>query len=274
MKFNFFERKAIRNQAQKDLVEKLRLERTFKPEIRSLFSRMTKDFRIRVASSGQVPRASDYSDSWQDLLRKHYNRVQKKFTGNVERQLKELTPNQNDLFLLALLEYRNNRSIMQEGYITRTSDTNMFLSIQEARQALEEEGTIVTNRTLAAAASAILARKQKGRVESIAILETQAPAESTKLFEARALSGMSPSQEVTPLDQIIRPVESDLRKTWVDMGDKKVRKSHRAANGQVKKLTEPYIVQGQEMMYPGDNSLGATIDNTMGCRCSSIFREK
>jgi hypothetical protein len=267
-RFNFFERKAMRNQAEKDLVVKLRLERTFKPEIKSLFSRMTKDFRVNVAVTGIAPDASEYSNAWQDLLRKHYNRTQQAFLGNVERQIKELTPDQTDFLQLALLDYRTNRAISQEGFITATTNTNMFLALQEARQALEEEQAEITNRTLASAAAAILARKQKGRVEGIATLETQAPAESTKLFEARSLSGMSPSPTVAPIDQVFRPtVERKLTKTWKTIGDKKVRKapfSHVAANGQTVNIDEPYIVSGESLQYPGDNSLNASIGNTAG----------
>lgn len=265
--FKFLEKKAMRNQAQKDLVQKLKLERTFKPELRSLFSRMTKDFRVNVAVNGVAPKASEYSNAWQDLLRKHYNRVQQAFLGNVERQLKQLTPDQTDLLQLALLEYRNNRAVAQESFITTTNDNYMFLALQEARQALEEQEEEITNRTLAAVASVILARKQKGRIEGIATLETQAPAESTKLFEARAISGMSPSPTTAPIDQVLRPVEdAGLTKTWVTMADRLVRTSpfsHVAANGQTVNIDEPYIVSGEQLNYPSDNSLGASVGNTI-----------
>jgi len=254
----------MRNQAEKDLVAKLRLEKTFKPELKSLFSRMTKDFRVNVAVTGIAPSASEYSNAWQDLLRKHYNRTQNTFLGNVQDQVgTDLTPDQSDFLLLALLDYRTKRAVAQESFITDTNDKNMFLSMQEARQSLEESGEVVTNRTLAAAATAILSRKQKGRVEGIATLETQAPAESTKLFEARSLSGMAPSPDVVPIDQVFRPTEAKLNKAWIDIGDKVTRASHRAARNQAVKIDEPFIVQGQQLNYPGDNSLGATIDNTI-----------
>lgn len=271
--FKFFERKAMRKQAEKDLVAKLRLEKTFKPELKSLFSRMTKDFRVNVAATGIAPDASEYTSAWQDLLRKHYNRTQNTFLGNVQKQIdQELTPDQNDFLLLALLDYRTKRASSQEAFITRTNNTNMFLSLQEARQSLEELQADVSNRSLGTVAAAILARKQKGRVEGIATLETQAAAESTKLFEARSLSGMAPSPDVVPIDQVFRPTQARLNKTWQTVGDKIVRATHKSANGQTKLLDEPYIVGGQSLQYPGDNSLGATIEETINCRCSSTIR--
>jgi len=262
--FNSYEIKQMRNQAEKDLIVKLRLERTFKPELRSLFSRMTKDFRTTVAITGMAPKASDYSSSWKDLLKKHYNRTQQAFLGSVEGQLKQLEPAQADLLGLALLDYRNVRADIQENFITKTTDNNMFRAIQEARQALEEDEQYITNRSLATTAAIILTRKQKGRIEGISTLETQAPAESTKLFEARSLSGASPSPAVTPTEQVFRPVVSELIKTWKTVGDRTVRNSHKAANNQTVGIDDNFIVQGQSLSYPGDNFMGATIDNTAG----------
>ncbi len=274
-----YEKKEINTQAKRDLVEKLKLERTFRPEVKSLFARMRDDFRISVAATGTAPQASKYSASWQAALIKHYKRVQKKFTGTVKDfneksfvgyQVKqdELTQEEedalNELFLLALLGYRDNRSEEQETFISKTNEKNMQESLMAARQALEEEGEVVTNRTLAAAASVILARKLNGRVDGIVTLETQAPAESTKLFEARTMVGLPPTPEVVPVDQIFRPREAELMKTWRTIGDKKVRNSHRSANFQKVPATDPFIVKGQMLMHPGDSSMGATIDNIAG----------
>lgn len=281
-----YEQKQINTQAKRDLVQKLRLEKTFRPEVNSLFARMREDFRISVAATGQAPQASKFSASWQALLVKHYKRVQKSFTGTVkdfneksligyEKKQDELTQEEEDnleeLFLLALLGYRDNRSEEQEAHISRTNDKQMFEAISQARQLQEEQGKPTDNRTIAAVASAILARKFKGRVEGIITLETQAPAEATKLFEARTMVGLPPTPEVVPVDQVFRPREAELMKVWRTIGDSKVRDSHRAANFQRVPANEPFIVGGHQLMFPGDNSLGAPIELTINCRCSVVY---
>lgn len=278
-----YEKKQINTQAKRDLVQKLRLEKTFRPEVSSLFARMREDFRISVAATGQAPSANKFSASWQALLVKHYKRVQKSFTGTVkdfneksligyEKKQDELTQEEEsaleEMFLLALLGYRDNRSEEQEAHITRTNEKNMQQAILEARQV--QEGP-TDNRTIAAVASAILARKFNGRVDGIITLETQAPAEATKLFEARTMVGLPPTPEVVPVDQVFRPMEAVLMKTWRTIGDKVVRDAHKAANFQKVQAEDPFIVMGQMLMYPGDNGMGASISNTINCRCSSVF---
>jgi len=271
-----YEKKQINTQAKRDLVQKLKLERTFRPEVNSLFARMREDFRVNVAATGQALQAREFSTAWQDLLKKHYSRVQKSFLGTVkdfnkksligyQRKQDELTQEEEDnleeLLLLALLGYRNNRAPEQESHITQTNDKQMREAISEARQVqIEQEGP-TDNRTIATVAAVILARKFKGRVEGIITLETQAPAEATKLFEARTIAGLEP--EPTPLERIRRPTPSRLNKTWRTMGDSLVRDAHRAANFQKVPIDEPFVVKGQLLMIPGDNSMGATIDNTI-----------
>ncbi|MBA4543985.1 hypothetical protein H1164_13935 [Thermoactinomyces daqus] len=42
---------------------------------------------------------------------------------------------------------------------------------------------------------------------------------------------------------------------------------HLEADGQIKQLDEPFVVNGEKLMFPGDTSLGATADNIVNCRC-------
>lgn len=66
------------------------------------------------------------------------------------------------------------------------------------------------------------------------------------------------------------------RKEWLSQRDDRVRQppasayNHVAADGQQKPLREPYDVSDQQLMFPGDTSLGATAGNVINCRCSSI----
>jgi hypothetical protein len=57
-------------------------------------------------------------------------------------------------------------------------------------------------------------------------------------------------------------------KVWHGIRDKRQRPAHGAAEGQTKLMDEPFEVGGQQLMYPGDRSLGATVGNTVRCRCS------
>lgn len=57
-------------------------------------------------------------------------------------------------------------------------------------------------------------------------------------------------------------------KTWISMRDDRVRMDHDIADGQMVQITEAFDVGGYPMMYPMDDSLGAPLEEIIGCRCT------
>jgi HK97 family phage portal protein len=64
-------------------------------------------------------------------------------------------------------------------------------------------------------------------------------------------------------------------KRWLTSRDQFVRPAgrvgafnHVAAEGQIVPVDQPFIVSGQQMMYPMDMSLGASVGNRANCRCA------
>lgn len=64
-----------------------------------------------------------------------------------------------------------------------------------------------------------------------------------------------------------------LPKRWVSAKDARVRDAHGAADGQTVDSDKPFIVGGEEMMYPGDNT-SASGWNIYNCRCGMRTVEK
>jgi uncharacterized protein with gpF-like domain len=58
------------------------------------------------------------------------------------------------------------------------------------------------------------------------------------------------------------------KKKWIDIRDKKERKTHLKVGGTVKKINEPFAVGNSLMMFPKDESLGAEASEIINCRCS------
>lgn len=70
-------------------------------------------------------------------------------------------------------------------------------------------------------------------------------------------------------------LEKEVEREWSDTGDGRTRKTHRDADKKkVKGWSEPFIVGGYRLMYPGDSSLGAPARETIQCRCRVIERIK
>lgn len=72
--------------------------------------------------------------------------------------------------------------------------------------------------------------------------------------------------------QAARATGLTLAKTWLaTTTDDRTRPAHLEADGQTRALDEPYIVDGEALMYPGDPDGSA--GNVIQCRCSETYRE-
>lgn len=249
----------------RQLKYKIELERIYKPEIKRIFGSILQDFKVIVANTGIPPVSSEYLPVWQVSLNNHYKRVQKKFTGIVQSSKKQDEEFDEELLSLALLMWRDQQSKKQSQYIVNTTRDNMLEAIRIAREEAMNEGKVLDDKELALVATAILRKKFSSRVDHIAMTETQASSESTKFAEAEVISGLRP--------RIIsnRFQRSNTRKRWLTVGDRRVRPIHKLANGQIRRIHDPYVVNNQFLMYPGDTSLGATVDNVANCRCISVY---
>lgn len=248
---------------------KIRLERFLWREASTIFNTIKTEFKIGVAT-GSRTRADAYKARWESTLKSHYKRVQKAFRGAIDGAQKQNDEDENkeDEILAALLLWLLMNAPKQAEAITQTTQKNMDEAMEQARQAFSDEGkTDYSNRELATVASAILGRKFAGRLPGITTLETQAPAESTKLIEAFAEAGLPPGAAVT--GETVRP--TGAMKTWITMRDERVRAAHRAADGQRVPIEQPFIVKNEKLMFPGDAHLGATIGNLINCRCIVIY---
>jgi SPP1 gp7 family putative phage head morphogenesis protein len=59
-----------------------------------------------------------------------------------------------------------------------------------------------------------------------------------------------------------------MKKQWVSTKDGRTRPEHADADGQIVDIDKPFIVGGEELMYPGDEAGSAW--NTINCRCTTI----
>lgn len=62
-----------------------------------------------------------------------------------------------------------------------------------------------------------------------------------------------------------------MLKEWRATDDSRTRDAHLEADGQRVPVDEPFIVDGEELMFPGDYSLGASPGNTINCRCTVVY---
>lgn len=289
--------KRHRAQVAREDARKLRLEKIFAREAKSIFSRMLKDFRASVMALGAEPSGvyrELYQSDWRGALSRHYERVQRSFRGVVgeeqealsgrktrqelpqdlepdpEAQAKEAADEDEDALIVLLLGWRAEQALTAAQWITLTNDKNMRDALMQARQQLVEEGQPTDNRSVAAAASVLLARKFAVRVPIIAESETQHAAESTKAAEAEiAAKRMERPPPPEPGKVVVPPPRP--QKMWVTMGDRRVRPHHKKAEGQIVSIDGIFFVGGEMLRFPRDIKYGATPRNTVRCRCAAIY---
>ncbi len=239
---------------------KTKLENTFRPELMGIFNRMRKEYARRYIINYEILNTTTYLSDFQQALRKHYTRVNEAFLGRVlksqTKQEKKQEIDDEEVVLnraeLLLLNWRNQRAIEQSLII---NDTNQDQINQATTKAIDEADDPSNRGEVVAISSSILARWFKTRASTISEFETVNPAETTKNFEARELS--------------TEPLKDD--KTWITVGDARVRDSHKAANNQTVNIDSSFSVGTSELKYPADGSLGASIEELMNCRCSAVY---
>ena len=62
----------------------------------------------------------------------------------------------------------------------------------------------------------------------------------------------------------------ELIRIWIAAQDERTRDDHADAHGQEVGLEEPFLVGGEQLMYPGDPS--ASAEQTVRCRCTFVTR--
>ena len=103
---------------------------------------------------------------------------------------------------------------------------------------------------------------------------------------ARQEIGRTYSEARQATDELTAENIPDMQKQWWTAQDERVRPmykgkiypsremwDHAAAHGQVVGVNEPFIVSGEELMFPRDSN--GSLANILGCRCNSIpYREE
>lgn len=150
------------------------------------------------------------------------------------------------------------------------SRTEVFLRDLRERGAQRVAGiTATTERRLAQALAAGAARKESN---------DQLAARLAKVYDgfsegrAKTIARTSVHQSAMYAQWFTATrSEKAWLKTWLTQLDDRVRPMHLGAQGQTTEMDLPYLVGGSELMYPGDDSLGAGSTNTVNCRCYQAF---
>lgn len=216
-------------------------------DLRSLFRDMEDEFYIYYLATGLLPDFSSFAPELESLLKKNYRKIGKDFKFNARDEFDlQLSDNISNKIDENISRRIFKHAPLETALILATSNKRIrdFFNIAESK----------TQKDKALEVKKMFKHDNNSRSKTIAQTEVQNMSEFTKSAEAT---------EIVASGAVV------LKKKWSATFDAKTRPAHARANGQTKFITEPYIVKGEQLMYPGDTSLGASAGNIINCRCSS-----
>lgn len=257
--------------AAEQLAKKLRLEAVVRPELNRFFRTISRTIKPVWVSTGQMPSLEPFQADLTSLLRKHYARVQRSFRGDTTKSLMRSINEKQDEIPNVMLETEaalivaaNERAPIQATRILETTQDELNTILADVAVGAAVAGEVLTRQQEATRIAQDFNSRIPGRTNVIAMFETQAMAEETKLIEADTIAATGAVVAGIAIVQ-------QMQKTWNTILDERTRASHVQADGQERQQGQPFMVQGQLLRVPGDTSLGASLGNVINCRCASEF---
>ena len=252
-----------------DLNDKLRLERRLLPKLDAYNTGIVRKLSREWGLRGNIPDFSEGDPIHAGILGEHYTQTGKVFSDRLQDELPEdvaITDAEKAEIAAALAAFYPTLATDHAREINQTTQSDAIDATDFAREEQLRDG--LSQIEAAAIAGAVLHRRLKGRLITTAMTETQMAAEAAKATEAEVLSGLPPS--VTGGS----PQQPEVTKEWVTVGDSRVREAHLAADGQERLMNTPFDVDGEQLRWPGDDGLGASLGNIINCRCSAGYDEQ
>lgn len=266
--------------AKRNLTLKLALEKTFNRDLVSYFNEIKKDVVSFYTATGLLINADIYQKQTETLLERHYKRVIRNFINegkysyrkSLEAKGIEYKQEQQEedekieatsvLIALAFVD-----SIVQRraSQLIETTNDNIKDTAAKAPKKAKESGTKVHDEM-----NKGLDRVFKSRYAMIALTETQFMAERSKNIEAAVIS-RNGNVDPSSINDGVVTGKPDIKKGWSAILDSETREGHAMADGQTQNMNDPFIVNGEYLMHPGDTSMGASLGNIINCRCSSLY---
>lgn len=249
----------------RQIAKKMKLEDRLKPKLRKFFNQISKDVNAVWVATRSIPNLSSFNLELTKILRDHYRDVAKQFKRTTRDSLKSffltLELKQEENIDSEVVTFINDHSQEQSDHILRTTERILLgISASVVRDA-NTQVVPVTTQEIGREIQTQFDASSDGRVDTLAMTETQTSSERFKLIEATALGAIL----------MVTPGTQQMFKTWNTVLDERTRLSHVEADRQRVPSNQPFRVQGQNLKVPGDTSLGASLDNIINCRCTAVF---
>lgn len=240
---------------------KRRLENYFARDLRRIYRNET-DYVYGLLNKGLMPDKFDNSVELQSAINKHLKRIRKQLNNSafVDRAI--------NVYNEFMSESIYNDCVGSFNKLSNSiSKKEQKLSLSVGKKKIETFAKV--NLESIPNWSALMYGAIPARTAIISNVETQEPFEGGRMIESLESEAIEPEIAGSSVAVGILAGLSliNKKKTWRSILNQDTRDWHASADGQTVKISEPFIVNGQKMMYPGD-SRNASPSNYMNCHCS------
>lgn len=254
--------------AAKTLAKKLAFEAALIKILHPHFKKVADQFAHSYSKNGQVINLAAHKKDIKNVLSSNYQKVASKFSSNLRSSF--VKPDNNEHIQKRIdLKIQHNASVRSSKSSDDIGDTthrNISSAVKKSIAVAIAAGVAYDHASIASQAKEMLLNSFDNRIPTISTTEVQYAAENAKSVEV---------EEMDAGDAVYGDKHfSDMTKTkvWVAVLDDKTRDWHADADGQEVDLDDSFDVGGDQMMEPGDDSLGAGADNLCNCRCSCEYK--
>jgi len=255
--------------AAKDTAAKIKRERILMAALLAgYFLPIAREFERMYRDTRGTPNMLKHELKLNEILNKNYTATSNKFINQVRKALGEpVNATEINNQIVATQKVTQLRDIhLSRTSIANTTKDTLNNALQEIIVSAAAAGIPLTNKDVAKQTKDKFITDSKGRLPTIGITQTQQAAENAKHVEMDALVRNNAVFVKAGIDL----AKDKIEKTWVPILDSRTRAAHAAADLQTVDFNGVYTVGGQQLRFPGDTSLGATPNNTINCRCSSV----
>lgn len=249
------------------LAFKLKQEEKLKEKLKPHFKQVGSQVKKAYSNNGKLPSFDAHKQKVKEVLNDHYIDTATKTSTTLRDNFK---PVKFDAKLQALIDTQieadaEDRSEFAAESIAETTNSNFKEYIKESVSAAAIGGYILSRNDIASDISDKFDDTTDGRLDLIGLMETGVAGDDGKSDEMDAMEDTE-----AEFDDGSTIAEYKRKKTWVAILDDHTRPAHEEADGQEVDYDEPYEVDGEQLMEPRDDSLGASDGNIMNCRCESV----
>lgn len=242
----------------------LKQEKKITKELEEHFKKLSGDVKKHYSKYSKLPKFDGHRDVVKDILKDHYIETAGFASRMFRDEFEDVSVDDQEIIHEII-----NRRIEKESedhsdesadLISETTEKNYKEYIKEAIAVAAAAGILLSARDIAEYISEKFEETAEGRIDTISTTETGIAISDGQLDEIQALEDVKADFEGgTNITEYTRT------KTWVAILDERTRPWHEEADGQTVPIDQPFIVHGEELMMPRDDSLGASPDNIINC---------